>query len=145
MTDYAELTGAKLNALIATGRGWTKINTRRQLWRNHDDEEALLPDWCSSLDRAWELFAEMTRAGWGRYFSIDTEGQVCLINAAKKELVERVWKCATPARAICEVWLWWWKEQQSASAKPTNEWEPDTVSAPGETLQEFIDERGISI
>ena len=57
--DTNELTGSEINAKIAKLRGWTKICVRRQLWRDPNGEEALLPDWVSSLDRAWELFAVM--------------------------------------------------------------------------------------
>ena len=106
--NYAELTNSEISAKIACMRGW-RVEVRedgrgyiyapneRLIGYYHTERLAWAraPRFASNLNRAWELFVEMTRAG--------TEGHACLI--------ESIEKCATPARAICEAWLWW-KEQQ---------------------------------
>jgi hypothetical protein len=117
MTDYSHLTGSELNALIAEARGWTKIDSRRQLWRDPDGLEALLPDWVSSLDRAWELFVELvdeTCIYFGRVTLQNTPyGTVIDFLHYDGRLVQAIQHGNTPAHTICLAWLWWMENKRN--------------------------------
>lgn len=51
-----------LNTRIAELRGYTLADEKRWIWRDPDGcEVAVLPDWVSSLDRAYALFVTIRR------------------------------------------------------------------------------------